>query len=126
MSEISKRAEDKLNKEYSECAKSLGRCAAVMAPDVLKALVCFIGQDEEFADAVLQNSQTFGDCMKKVEENAGSALSDLEAYRRAVRFYFPGAEIEFCMRIHVNPFEVSEKPESEPEKLKTLSLLDLL
>ena len=58
----------------------------------------FCRQDEEFAQAVVQG-KTFGECMKIVAAGCGSGLSDLEAYRRAVRFYFPGAEIRMTMSI---------------------------
>lgn len=37
--------------------------------------------------------------MKAVAKDCGSCLSDLEAYRRAVQFYFPGAEIRMQMSI---------------------------
>ncbi len=37
--------------------------------------------------------------------NVGEGLSDLEAYKRAVQFYFPGADVEFQMKIRVNPHE---------------------
>ena len=39
--------------------------------------------------------------MKAVAKNCGSALSDLEAFRRAVQFYFPGADIRFRMEINL-------------------------
>lgn len=84
-----------------------GRYEKVFAEPVLTALENFIGQDEEFARAVYQNSQTFSDCLKAVVKDVGSAISDLDVYRRAVRFYFPGAEIEFCMKLHVNPYDLA-------------------
>jgi hypothetical protein len=55
-------------------------------------------QDDEFAQAVAQGG-SFVDCMKAVAKNCGTGVSDLEAYRRAVQFYFPGADIAFHMTI---------------------------
>lgn len=79
-------------------AKAVDRHSGVMAEPVAEALKEFCRQEDEFAQAVVQGG-TFADCMKAVSKGAGSALSDLEAYRRAVRFYFPGAEVRFQMRV---------------------------
>ena len=37
--------------------------------------------------------------MKAVAKGVGGSISDLEAYRRAVRFYFPGSDVVFQMKI---------------------------
>ena len=37
--------------------------------------------------------------MKDVAKSCGNGISDLEAFRRAARFYFPGAEVRFQMSI---------------------------
>ena len=76
----------------------------LMADYVMDALKTFIRQDEEFAQAVVQGG-TFSECMKAVAKDCGACLSDLEAYKRAVQFYFPGADVEFQMKIRVNPHE---------------------
>ena len=72
--------------------------AQIMKDPVCEALADFCRQDEEFAQAVVQGG-SFGDCMKAVAKDCGSGLSDLEAFRRAARFYFPGAEVRFQMTI---------------------------
>lgn len=69
-----------------------------MKVDVLRQLESFIEQDEEFAQAVAQGG-TFEDCMKAVAKSCGQSLSDLEAYRRAVAFYFPGATVKMQLTI---------------------------
>ena len=61
--------------------------------------------------------------MASVAKDVGSSISDLDAYKKAVQFYFPGAEIEFQMKIYVNPFD---KAGGGKENIKTLSLLDIL
>ena len=120
-------AADKLKKEYASGKDKFGRYEKVFAEPVLTALESFIGQDDEFARVVYQNSQTFSDCLKAVAKDVVGAISDLDVYRRAVQFYFPGAEIEFCMKLHVNPYDLPASGVSDkPKEFKTLSLLDLL
>ena len=58
----------------------------------------FCLQDGEFAQAVAQGGN-FADCMKAVAKGCGSSISDLAAYRKAVQFYFPGADIRMRMEI---------------------------
>lgn len=74
------------------------RYADIMKNQVCEALADFCRQDREFAQAVAQGG-TFEECMKEVAKNCGSGISDLEAFRRAARFYFPGAEVRFQMSI---------------------------
>lgn len=102
------------------------RYVSVMKGAVHDALVSFCEQDAEFAQAVVQGG-TFADCMKAVANNCGSALSDLEAYRRAVQFYFPGADIRMQMSVNLCASVETEEPEELPEKKKVvLDLFDLL
>lgn len=90
-------------------AKSMDQCAKVMAGPVAEALMSFCRQDGEFAQAVVQGG-SFKDCMKAVAKRCGSALSDLEAYRRAVEFYFPGAQVDMALTIRVNGHDAPEPP----------------
>ena len=69
-----------------------------MADAVFTAIKDFCVQDEEFAQAVVQGG-TFGECMKKVAGGVGNSISDLEAYKKAVQFYFPGAEVRMQLTI---------------------------
>lgn len=68
------------------------RRGSIMAPVVAAQLKAFCQQDAEFAQAVVQGG-TFADCMKKVASGVGNSISDLDAYKKAVQFYFPGAEV---------------------------------
>lgn len=86
----------KLEEEYK--SGSFDNYANIMKSAVKDTLADFCQQDDEFAQAVVQGG-SFTDCMKAVVKNCGTGISDLEAYRRAVRFYFPGAEIRFQMTI---------------------------
>lgn len=69
-----------------------------MAGAVAEALRSFCRQDAEFAQAVDQGG-SFAACMAAVAKGVGSSISDLDAYKKAVGFYFPGAKINFRMTI---------------------------
>lgn len=86
----------KLEEEYK--SGSFDKYANIMKSAVKDTLADFCRQDDEFAQAVVQGG-SFTNCMKAVAKSCGTGISDLEAYRRAVRFYFPGAEIRFQMTI---------------------------
>lgn len=95
---ISEDAVVKLRAE--EKSGSFDRYAKVMEGPVLRALESFCGQSEEFAEAVLQGG-SFGDCMKDVAKGCGTALSDLDAYKRAAAFYFKGADVQMQLNIRL-------------------------
>lgn len=86
----------KLEEEYK--SGSFDKYANIMKSAVKDTIADFCRQDDEFAQAVVQGG-SFTDCMKAVAKSCGTGISDLEAYRRAVRFYFPGTEIRFQMTI---------------------------
>lgn len=98
MNEWYERAKSKLEAEKK--AGKFDRYADIMKDAVCEALDGFCRQDSEFAQAVVQGG-TFEDCMKAVAKNCGSAISDLEAFRRAVRFYFAGADVKFHMTVNL-------------------------
>lgn len=91
-----KEAIEKLDK--GEQTKFSDRKEQAMKRAVHDALCEFCRQDYEFAQAVVQGG-SFADCMKAVAKGVGGSISDLEAYRRAVRFYFPGSDVVFQMKI---------------------------
>lgn len=66
---------------------------------VADTLIEFCRQDDEFAQAVMQSDKTLGDCCKSIMSGCGNSISDLEVYRKAVQFYFPGADIRMTMTI---------------------------
>lgn len=87
---------DKLGKDA--VGKISGQKKTVMAKPVAEALKSFCRQSDDFARAVAQGG-TFDKCMEAVAKNVGSAISDLDAYKRAVEFYLPGASIRMTMTI---------------------------
>jgi len=101
-------AVEKLDKEYKN--GKYDRYAGAMKSAVRDALKDFCRQDDEFAQAVAQGG-SFEDCMKAVAKSVSGSLSDIEAYRRAVSFYFDGAKVEFQMKIMLTPAAVT--PTSE-------------
>ena len=112
----------KLGKEL-KALKSTDRHISVMKQPVHDALVEFCRQDTEFAQAVMQG-ESFESCMKAVAKNCGSALSDVEAYRRAVQFYFPGSDIRVQMSIDLCASVRRDGEEHKPAVV--LDLFDLL
>lgn len=90
---------EQAQKRLSEEIKNVsGQKENAMAKAVKAALLDFCKQDEEFAQAVVQGG-SFRDCMSAVAKGVGSCISDLEAYKKAVAFYFPGAGIRMSMHI---------------------------
>lgn len=79
-----------------------------MKAAVKNTLLDFCQQNEEFAQSVAQGG-SFPECMAAVAKGVGSSISDLEAYKKAVSFYFPGAKINMQMVIQLEPAEEAPK-----------------
>lgn len=75
------------------------KAALIMKNAVKEKIIMFCTQSDDFATAVLSADKNFGECMKAVSQNPGNGISDIEAYKRAVKYYFPDADIEFSMKI---------------------------
>lgn len=94
--------------------KITGR-AKIVAPAVADALTDFCRQDEEFAQAVAQGG-SFADCLAAVLKGVCSTISDLECYRRAVRFYFPTADIHMELHIDLAPHAAAQEASTTVDK----------
>lgn len=104
-----------------------GNKEKAMAHAVAARLESFCRQDAEFARAVAQGG-TFADCMKAVANGVGSSISDLDAYKKAVRFYFPGAEVKMQLTISLTGEAAMPEPvaaEPAPEQKPNIISLDL-
>ena len=112
MNEYRDEALKKLRSEFQ--SGKYDKYGQVMKMDVLCQLESFIEQDEEFAQAVVQGG-TFEDCMKAVAKSCGQSLSDVEAYRRAVAFYFPGATVKMQLTIDLIGEAAEKKEEYKPK-----------
>ena len=95
-----------------------GQKENVVKRPVADALISFCRQQEEFAQAVVQSEKTFADCVAHVLKGCGNALSDIEAYRKAVGFWFPGAVVDMVLTIRMSEFEEPAK-EAVPETVET-------
>ncbi len=120
MSSWYEQAKEKLEKEAEEVK---GAKEGVMKAAVQTTLLDFCRQDEEFAQAVVQGG-SFADCMAAVAKGVGSSISDLDAYKRAVSFYFPGAEVHMHMTIDLCG-SVRKEPEREDGGIIHLNFSDL-
>ena len=110
--------EERLTKESDGIT---GNKERAMMSAVKSALISFCKQESEFAQAILESEGSFKECMAAVAKNAGNCISDLEAYRRAVQFYFQGADIEFKMTI-----DLCASVNGDRKETVSISLMDLL
>lgn len=119
-----------VKKLEGEKGKVAGNKEKAMASAVFAAIKDFCVQEEEFAQAVVQGG-SFADCMKKVASGVGNSISDLDAYKKAVQFYFPGAEVRMQLTIDLigkaarkdKPVEQTE-PAAETAPSLVLNLAD--
>lgn len=107
-----------IEKTTAERKEVKGQRESIMANPVLDMIHEFCIQSEDFARAVAEGG-TFAACMTAVAKGVGNSISDIEAYKKAVQFYFPGAEIQVQMRIITEQKRENAKP-------IMLSLEDLL
>ena len=106
-----------------------GRKEEAISSAVREALESFCDQEPEFEQAIEQSGKTFQECLKEVVNGCGSCLSDIEAYRRAVKFYFSTATVSFRMTIDLSGDNGAAKPITMTENKKdtlSISLDDLL
>ena len=113
-------AEARIHKEMPSVK---GQKEGAIKGAVKDALMNFARQEEEFAQAIVQGG-SFQGCMAAVCKGISTSISDLEAYRRAAAYYFPGSDVRFEMRIELagETGEPSQSaaptapPEGEPRK----------
>ncbi len=118
---------EKLTAELTDA--KLGKYENVVKPYVLDEICFFAEQNSEFAQAIEQSDKSFADCLKaSVAGVKEHHISDLDCYKRAVAFYFPGADIKCTMTLDLgdNGFsnETSTKADSGKLQLDLDSLLD--
>ncbi len=98
----------------------------IMKKDVAAALCSFCRQDEAFAKAVVEGG-AFADCVRSISTSPRQMMSDAEAYERAVRFFFPGAEIRMQMTIDLGAGVRDKKPQAPlPSNVIALDLSSFL
>ena len=114
--------------DAGEKEKPKNRYAQVLQRPVARALASFI-EDPEFADAVVAKGDTgFSECLEAVTKGIGRSISDIEFYRRAANFYFPGCGVRFKMEIDLTAGANGRNdllPGGEAVTAKDAELLDL-
>ena len=115
---VIKNALDKLEAGAKE--KITDRYGSVIKTYVHSALAGFCKQNESFAKAIIDGG-TFAECIKYCTEGIGgnTGISDIDIYRRAVQFYFPGARVDFKIQIMTDGAQTVIHEEPEREKMKT-------
>ena len=115
--EIIDAAVDRLHQQDKEA--NYDRYGQIMHKAVRDALCEFCRQNAEFARAICETDKHFDGCLKAVAKGCGNGISDLDAFTRAVQFYFSGAKISFKMLIDVGDGVLSDRtPEPAPEPLE--------
>lgn len=100
----------KLDDEQVKAVK--GQKEHAMAGAVSGALRSFCRQSAEFSRAVAQGG-SFADCMAAVAMGVGHSISDVDAYKKAVGFYLPGADIRVQMHIDLGGEAAAPAPAAE-------------
>ncbi|MFR8151532.1 hypothetical protein, partial [Hominilimicola sp.] len=77
----------------------LGKYENVVKSYVLDEICIFAKQNSEFAQAIEQSDKSFADCLRASVAGVKEHISDLDCYKRAVAFYFPGADIKCTMTL---------------------------
>ena len=110
---------EKLEKEMPSKVPGNNSPEVLIATEVKNALVTFCEQENKLAEAIIKSTKSFKDCLKSIvsDTKAKQYISDIEAYRRAVLFYLPEAEIECKMTV---------RAKNSTEDLFSLSLEDLV
>lgn len=108
--------------KYFSSSGIKGRVQQAIADETADALKDFCNQESEFAQAVQQSGKNFQQCLDYVAKGAGSSLSDFKAYSKAVEFYFPGAKIQFQMKIDLIGDADKPVPEQNTPQQKKITV----
>jgi len=120
---MQQKAVAKLEQEY-KAARS-DKFGNVVKKPLCDVLCDFCRQDAEFAQAVVQGG-SFDNCLAVAVYGVQNHTPDVEIYRKAVQFYFPGAGIRLSMSIDLvgQADQVPEEAAPVPKKASSI-LLDL-
>lgn len=112
---------EKINKELKGFKGGKGE--NVMKSRCAEVLKSFCEQNEEFAQAVVQTDRTLSDCISAIwkkynNKTRTDGISDLDAFKTMVQFYFPGAGVHFAITVDVEanePVETFDAPANTAE-----------
>ncbi|MDE6658410.1 MAG: hypothetical protein K2J88_07510 [Oscillospiraceae bacterium] len=85
--------------EYFDTSHIKGQYQKAVAEATANTLKNFCRQESEFLQAVEQSGKSFQDCLDSVIKGVSKSISDFDVYTRAVKFYFPCAEIRCRMEL---------------------------
>ena len=66
----------------------------------------------------MQQDKTVCDCLSEIVKDAKQSLSDLLILKRAVQFYFPGADVKLTMSLDLGDGGVSNKSNNKSKSVK--------
>lgn len=96
-----------------------GQYQKAVAEATARTLKDFCNQEVEFLQAVEQSGKSFQNCLDEVVKGIKGSISDLEVYTKAVKFYFPCAEIRCRMEI-----DLVGNSRKEAKSFDFMSLMD--
>ena len=108
--------------KYFDTKEIKGQKQVAVAEAVADALLSFCEQEPEFEQAIDQSGKTFQQCLNDVVSGCGNCLSDIEAYRRAVKSYFSTATVNFVMNIDLSGDNAAPPITMSTNDNKTLSV----
>lgn len=111
----------KIKKELSEIKGD--KYVEIMKKPTAEALIEFCRQDAKFAQAVVQQDKTLGECFKDIMKGCGSGISDITVYRKAVQFYFPGADVRMKMTVDLCASVSGDNDASVAEPAKSVGIV---
>ena len=111
-----------MKKGYLSTKDIKGNKQKAIAESVVVALQSFCEQEPEFEQAIEQSSKSFQDCLDACVKDCGAAISDIEVYRRAVKFYFSTASVSFIMQIDLSGDNGAKPITMTENKSDTLSV----
>lgn len=117
--------------KYFDTTVVIGAKQHAVACDTAKALKLFCEQEPELEQAIEQSEKSFQECLDSIVNGTGNSISDLEAYNKAVKFYFSTAVVHFHMTIDLSGDNGHIEPpitmtQSKPKSSLSVSLDDLL
>lgn len=117
--------------KYFELKTIKGTKQTVIASSISEILGEFCDQESEFEQAIEQSGKTFQECLNYVVKGCGNSISDLDAFKKAAKFYFSTATVHFHMTIDLSGDNGHTDPpitmtQSKPKSSLSVSLDDLL
>lgn len=112
----------KLTDELQQVDKK-NKYIEVIKNDTFEMLCDMCNKSEAFEKIIAESDKNLNACLSEVVKGVrNNGISDLEAYRRAVKFYCPDADIAFDMRIIL-----SEQEAPAPKETKNIiNIFDII